>query len=239
MKQLQGEMAHYLQIKEQLQARISGGGLRAGDKLPSERELCAIFSTTRVTIRESLAQLEATGAIYRADRRGWFVTPERLWLDPTQNTNFHRLCLEQGRTPRTLLLSAEQTRVPSEVMPPLALEPGDQIYLLRRVRYADDRAICYCENHCLPQRVPELLSRDLNGSLTEVYQQHYDLRYSSMHLSFYPTALPYGAATALGAMVGLPALLLRRLNYDQHGRILDFDIEYWRHDSLRIEVDTL
>jgi len=113
------------------------------------------------------------------------------------------------------------------------------VYLLRRVRYADGRAICYCENHCLPQRVPELLSHDLNGSLTEVYQQHYDLIYSNMHLSFYPTALPYRAANALGAMVGLPALLLRRLNYDQHGRILDFDIEYWRHDSLRIEVDTL
>lgn len=239
MKEHPGDMPHYLQIKEQLQARITRGALQAGDKLPSERELCAIFSTTRVTIRESLAQLEATGAIYRADRRGWFVTPERLWLDPTQNTNFHRLCQEQGRTPRTALLSGEKTTVPLDVMQPLALEPFDQVYLLRRVRYADGRAICYCENHCLPQRVPELLSHDLNGSLTEVYQQHYDLIYSNMHLSFYPTALPYRAANALGAMVGLPALLLRRLNYDQLGRILDFDIEYWRHDSLRIEVDTL
>lgn len=80
MKEHLGELPHYLQIKEQLQARITRGALQAGDKLPSERELCAIFSTTRVTVRESLAQLEATGAIYRADRRGWFVTPERLWL---------------------------------------------------------------------------------------------------------------------------------------------------------------
>lgn len=239
MKEHLGELPHYLQIKEQLQARITRGALQAGDKLPSERELCAIFSTTRVTVRESLAQLEATGAIYRADRRGWFVTPERLWLDPTQNTNFHRLCQEQGRTPRTQLLSAEKTAVPLDVMRPLALEPSDPIYLLRRVRYADGRAICYCENHCLPQRVPELLNQDLNGSLTEIYQQRYNLIYHRMHLSFYPTALPYAAATALGAMVGLPALLLRRLNYDQHVRILDFDIEYWRHDSLRIEVDTL
>ncbi|NLU18835.1 MAG: phosphonate utilization transcriptional regulator PhnR [Serratia liquefaciens] len=239
MKEHLGELPHYLQIKEQLQARITRGALQAGDKLPSERELCAIFSTTRVTVRESLAQLEATGAIYRADRRGWFVTPERLWLDPTQHTHFHRLCQEQGPTPRTELLSAEKTAAPLDVMQPLALEPTDPIYLLRRVRYADDRAICYCENHCLPQRVPELLSQDLNGSLTEIYQQRYNLIYHRMHLSFYPTALPYAAATALGAMVGLPALLLRRLNYDQHGQILDFDIEYWRHDSLRIEVDTL
>ena len=79
---------------------------------------------------------------------------------------------------------------------------------------------------------------DLNGSLTEIYQTHYDLIYTSMHLSFYPTSMPPQAAEALGVMEGRPALLLRRLNYDQHGRILDYDIEYWRHDSLRIEVDT-
>lgn len=238
MKSLTSDIPQYLLIKAELQARIQSGALKTGDKLPSERELCAIFSTTRTTIRESLAQLEASGVIYRSDRRGWFVTPERLWLDPTQNTNFHKLCLEQGREPRTVLLSGRLTTVPLDVMKPLELQPFDQIYLLARLRYADGRAICYCENHCLPARVPELLRHDLNGSLTEVYQSHYDLVYTSMHLTFYPTSIPAHAAVALGIMEGLPALQLSRLNYDQHGRVLDYDIEFWRHDSLRIEVDT-
>lgn len=233
------EQPQYLLIKAQLQARIQSGALKSGDKLPSERELCAIFNTTRVTIRESLAQLESSGAIYRSERRGWFVTPERLWLDPTQNTNFHKLCLEQGRQPKTKLLEGKVVTVPVEAMTPLQLQPFEQIYLLTRLRYADDRPVCYSENHCLPARVPELLSHDLNGSLTEVYEQHYGLIYTSMHLSFYPTAMPPQAASALGVAVGRPALLLQRLNYDQHGRILDYDVEYWRHDSLRIEVDTL
>lgn len=238
MKSSPGELPQYLLIKAQLQARIQSGALKSGDKLPSERELCSIFSTTRITIRESLAQLEASGVIYRADRRGWFVTPARLWLDPTQNTNFHKLCHEQGREPKTVLLKGALTTVPVEVMEPLSLQAFDQIYLLTRLRYADGRAVCYCENHCLPARVPELLRFDLNGSLTEIYEANYGLMYTSMHLSFYPTAMPPQAAEALGVMEGRPALLLRRLNYDQHGRILDFDIEYWRHDSLRIEVDT-
>ncbi len=51
--------------------------------------------------------------------------------------------------------------------------------------------------------------------------------------------MPPQAAYALGVAVGRPALLLQRLNYDQYGRVLDYDVEYWRHDSLRIEVDTL
>ena len=238
MKSAAAETPQYLLIKAQIEERIQRGALKSGDKLPSERELCAIFNTTRVTIRESLAQLEASGVIWRSDRRGWFVTPPRLWLDPTQNTNFHKLCREQGRIPETRLLHGSVTTVPTDVMAALQLQPFDPIYLLTRLRLADGRAICYSENHCLPARVPDLPGHDLNGSLTEVYEAHYGLIYTSMHLSFYPTALPARAAQALGIMEGRPALLLKRLNYDQHGRVLDYDIEYWRHDSLRIEVDT-
>ncbi|MBM5552717.1 UTRA domain-containing protein, partial [Klebsiella quasipneumoniae] len=97
---------------------------------------------------------------------------------PTQNTNFHKLCLEQGREPKTVLLDGRLAAVPLDVMAPLALQPFDQVYLLTRLRYADGRPVCYCENHCLPARVPELLRHDLNGSLTEIYQTHYDLIYT-------------------------------------------------------------
>lgn len=97
-----------------------------------------------------------------------------------------------------MLLDGRLVTVPLDVMAPLALQPFDQVYLLTRLRYADGRAICYCENHCLPARVPELLRHDLNGSLTEIYQTHYDLIYTSMHLSFWPTSMPPQAADALG-----------------------------------------
>ncbi|MCP0723160.1 GntR family transcriptional regulator, partial [Salmonella enterica subsp. enterica serovar Montevideo] len=43
------DVPQYLLIKAQLQARIQSGALKSGDKLPSERELCAIFNTTRIT----------------------------------------------------------------------------------------------------------------------------------------------------------------------------------------------
>jgi hypothetical protein len=49
---------------------------------------------------------------------------------------------------------------------------------------------------------------DLNGSLTEIYQTQYDLIYTSMHLSFYPTSMPPQAAEALGVMVVLSLINL-------------------------------
>ena len=91
------------------------------------------------------------------------------------NTNFHKLCLEQGREPKTVLLNGRLAAVPLDVMAPLALQPFDQGLS------ADAPAVCrrtgdllHSENHCLPARVPELLRHDLNGSLTEIYQAHYD-----------------------------------------------------------------
>jgi phosphonate utilization transcriptional regulator PhnR len=233
-----GNKPQYLRIKDELTRQILGGGLAPGTKLPSERTLCELFATTRVTIREALVQLESSGLIYREDRRGWFITPPRLRLNPTVSTNFHRIVSEQGGEPRTQLLEKGRQAAPPDIMARMGLKPFDRIYLLKRLRFANGRALCYCENFILPERVPGLLDLDLNGSLTELYARHYQLHYTRMNLRFYPTSLPDHVASLLNATAGLPALLLHRLNYDQHGRIVDYDLEYWRHDSLEIEVET-
>ena len=176
----------YLQIKDALANQILAGGLAPNDKLPSERLLGELYGTTRVTIREALVQLEANGLIYREDRRGWFVTPPRFRLNPRRTSNFHQIVREQGGEPRTELLEKSRQAVPPALMAQLQLKPFDSLFLLKRLRYANGRAICYCENHCLPERVPGLLALDLNGSLTEIYQAHYDLHYARMQVRFLP-----------------------------------------------------
>ena len=96
------------------------------------------------------------------------------------------------------MLEKSRQAVPPALMAQLQLKPFDSLFLLKRLRYANGRAICYCENHCLPERVPGLLELDLNGSLTEIYQAHYDLHYARMQVRFFPTALPDEVAKALG-----------------------------------------
>ncbi len=194
----------YLQIKDALANQILAGGLAPNDKLPSERLLGELYSTTRVTIREALVQLEANGLIYREDRRGWFVTPPRFRLNPRRTSNFHQIVREQGGEPRTELLEKSRQAVPPALMAQLQLKPFDSLFLLKRLRYANGRAICYCENHCLPERVPGLLELDLNGSLTEIYQAHYDLHYARMQVRFFPTALPDEVAKRWGPPPAYP-----------------------------------
>lgn len=58
-------------IVDQVRLLIRQGQLTAGDRLPSERELCERFGVSRVTVREALRVLEASGLVeIRVGARG-------------------------------------------------------------------------------------------------------------------------------------------------------------------------
>ena len=52
-----------------------------------------------------------------------------------------------------------------------------------------------------------------------------------------PTALHIEAAASLRVAPGSPALRITRVNRDQHGRIIDCDLEFWRHDAIHVSVE--
>ena len=93
-------------IYQSLREQIERGLLARGSKLPSERQLSELFSTTRITLREALGQLEDQGLIYREERRGWFVSPQRLLYNPLVRSHFHAMVADQGRVPETEVLGA-------------------------------------------------------------------------------------------------------------------------------------
>jgi len=63
-------------IVEQIRLLMRQGQLKPGDRLPPERDLCARFGVSRVTVREALRMLESSGLVeIRVGARGGaFVT---------------------------------------------------------------------------------------------------------------------------------------------------------------------
>ena len=57
---------------------ISDGGLGVGDSLPTERELCERFSTSRNTVREAMRILKAYGIVEVRPKVGATITDHRM-----------------------------------------------------------------------------------------------------------------------------------------------------------------
>ncbi len=64
------------QIVDQIGSAIVDGTLKAGEELPTERELCERFGVSRASTREALRVLEAQGLIVSHETKGRTVAPD-------------------------------------------------------------------------------------------------------------------------------------------------------------------
>lgn len=63
-----------MEIAAYLEARITSGELRPGDRFPAERELAQSMSVSRTSLREAMRELEAKHLVERTPGRGTVVT---------------------------------------------------------------------------------------------------------------------------------------------------------------------
>ncbi len=219
-----------------LQEQIEHGLLPPGSKLPAERKLSEVFNTTRITLREALVQLEALGLVYREERRGWFISPPRLAYDLIRRSHFHAMVSAQGRVAQTQVLSARLQPASAMICAMLELPALSSVIQICRARRIDQRLVLYVEHYLKPEFFPGILEFDMEQSLTELYARQYDLRYGQVRFEMVPTALHVEAAAALKVSVGSPGLRIARINYDQQARLIDCDLEYWRHDAIHVSA---
>ena len=65
-------------VYEALHDRIRTGELAPGAKLPSHRELAALFGVAPMTVRQALARLEQEGLVSREHGRGTFIRAQTI-----------------------------------------------------------------------------------------------------------------------------------------------------------------
>ena len=231
------KVPHYRRVRDHFASLIGAGVLAPQAKLPSERDVGEVFQITRVTAHQALIQLEVEGLVFRLKRRGWFVSPPRVRYDPAGNISFTKNVKAQGRVPGTRVISKERILASTWDHEHLQVAIEAPVFLIRRVRLVDDRAVLVEHLHVNAERCPGLLDHPLEGSLTEILAEHYEIILRRAQVSMHPTALNEWQAEALGVAAGTPALYLARRSFDQSNNVIEFDQEFWRHDVLEICVD--
>jgi GntR family transcriptional regulator len=134
------------QARAALYARIAVGEVKAGSRLPPERELCQLLGISRVTLRKALAALVEEGVLRSAHGRGWYVaSPERKeW--PNTLESFTETARRMGLVSSSRVLRSELGTSTLDEAESFQIAPGTPLYRLDRVRMLDGVPIAVDES---------------------------------------------------------------------------------------------
>jgi GntR family transcriptional regulator len=215
----------YRQLMALLTSRITGGLLKPGDVLPSERQLCEEFGLSRTTVREALRALNRQGLIRTVPGRGAFVaTPRPDLTVKVSLTGFTGDVRREGMTPSSRLLDAGLIISPAPALIELlGLQAGDEVVKLERLRLINNVPLALHTVFLNHRLCPQILQHNLaEESLFQLLRSEYGLKLTQAKEQVY-------AALADQREMGLldlsyPAAVLRteRKTFLDTGAVIEF-----------------
>ena len=114
---------------------------RPGELIPGESALEETCGLSRITVRQALAELVNEGYLYRQRGRGTFVTRTKFTHDPAQRLALTDAMRQPCVTPGWRVLDSGTCEATKETAEQLGVEAGSSIFILKRLRLADEEAI--------------------------------------------------------------------------------------------------
>lgn len=228
----------YVQVKEHLLTRIVDGFWLPGSLLPSENQLAAELGVSQGTVRKALDEMTAEKVVVRRQGRGTFVS------EHTQEQalfHFFRLADAQGISPAPsseVISVSERAATPDEVSK-LALEEGEQVTQIVRVRSLADEPVVLEDVVVSCTNFPAIAAQQpLPNTLYTLYQSKYGVSILRAKENIRAVVADDNETTLLKVSPGTALLRIERLAFSIDGRPVE--LRYSRcttsHYSYQIEL---
>lgn len=221
--------------RQALQQALRQQRWSAGEKLPPERTLSETLGVKRMSLRQALLALENEGAIFRLDRRGWYVAQPRYVYDPLSHVGFERAAREQGEA-SWQDLEQEVIEADVEQAADFGLEPGAALLRVFGWGALNGHRLFVHDVLINLQLAQDFPSRLKGRSFTDVWEQAFDIKLRLADLMVRPVRLEGVPQQLLGCSSGAPGLYIKRTRTDQHGRVMQIDREFWRFEVLELRL---
>lgn len=231
-----GEPAH-LQIEEWLLGAITGGQLPQGHKFPTERALASSLKVSRMTLRQALSTLESKGWItrVRGAEGGTFVSSPRFDVDLTDLAGLTAQVTQAGRTAGATVLEARSIAAEPSIARELKLSTGTLVHHIVRVRFADGEPFCIERSYFPSAPFPGMLDVPLTGSLYAVLGTYGAAPTEAVEY-LNATVANEEDAKMLSMAPGAAVIQVQRLATDANQRPVEFSLDVYRSDRIRLIV---
>jgi len=228
----------YHQLKEILLREIRSGKLKPDDRLPSEDQVAAAYGVSIITVRRTLTEMATAGYIRRERGRGTFISRPSVEQGPRELTSFAHEMSKRGLRPSSRVLEQKVIGADTELARLLRIEEGDEIFVLRRLRLADDEPMGIQTAHIPLRLAPGLIDEDFSSaSLYDTLEKKFDIFPSHAREIHSAISIADDDAAILGLPDGSLGLAARRLTCLTDGQPLEFVMSVMRGDRYEIVLD--
>lgn len=227
----------YIQIENIVKEQIENGEYEYGDTLPSEKELQAMYSVSRMTVRQAVNDLVKDGYVKCARGIGTMVVFEKIDENIKRVISFSKEMEQHGikmKTSYCRISLGKCGRVPAAK---LNIGETDEVYQLVRVRCVKSApmvySITYLKKNCeLP--LDENMYRE---SLYDLLETQYGIKIIRGQDTFEATLANKTIADFLQISEGAPVFKRSRVTFDQNDNIVEYTICYYPGEKYKYSVE--
>ena len=153
----------YMKIEKYLKDLIDSGEIKQGELLPSENKLCEKFNVTRMTVRSAFNNLVKEGYISRKRGIGSIVLVNRISDNIGTIESYTKEMVNKGYSIITKLISLTIVEADNVIKDKLNLDLGENVWEVKRVRYAEGCPVSYMITYMPVKMFPNLKKSDCNS----------------------------------------------------------------------------
>ncbi len=230
-------MPLYLQVKEDLLARIENAQWEEDAMIPTEAELCEQYGVSKITMREAIKLLVADGKLFRIPGKGTFVTKHKLETRLNRFFSFTCWAKQNGLVPSTRIMKVETQECDSHIASHLKIKEGERVMRIERLRLGDNEPLMLEVIWISCKLCPNLHLQDLaNVPLNDILTEKYNIPLIKTAESIEPAFADDYMRQMLGLGKNALLLLVEHTTYTIKDKVVYFVSSYYRGDRIKFTI---
>lgn len=227
----------YLQIQNRLVEQIRAGEFKPGEQVPSELEIAARYSVSRMTGRKALDELVSRGLLFRRKGKGTFVADSLMSYSLSTMLSFSKNFRARGYHVVTKVLLIDVIPPPADLVEKLQLHFNTQVIVIRRLRFVEGKPAAIHTSFLEYRAFAPLLDMDLSSaSLLDAIENISGIRIAYTRDSVCAASSSLEDADLLRIEMGSPVLRVEGIAYSANSWPIRLTRAVYRGDLFRLEV---
>jgi GntR family transcriptional regulator len=233
----------YYRVQEDLREKISEWD--EGEMIPSEKELCEMYSVSRITVRRAIKNLVQDGWLDRIQGKGTFVTKPTFRREHRERLvreikGFFEDMSSRGFDVGSEVLESKITDPTQKNLGPFRLPTDGMVFALVRLRFVNGQPHHIVYTYLPVKRFPGIETYDFSqGSLYSILRREYGATLKRARYLAEASIVTEREIKLLGIEPGSPMLVIYSTVYNEEGVPIVFGYSRHRADKGQIEFEVV